>query len=109
MRKSGGVRVFRGLRSAPARAGRIFQQKNTCTLKILAPSLASSNLPLIHPEMMREFVPNSFCHYIADVLVILGSSIFDRYLIERDSIRHRHAYTIVLAALGKWNSLVQSE
>src|SRR3989344_121466 len=107
LRRKGGV-TRRGLPSYPNHIKHLELVKSFVSSDIPLP-FPFAYLILVHAEMMRKLVPDSLGDDIADVHLVFFSSLFDRNLIERYSIRHRDADAVILSALGKRNAVIVAQ
>src|SRR3989344_1284446 len=63
--------------------------------------LSAAHLVLIHPKVVRYFVPNGLADDLGDRHVILGGGVLNRQLIQSNSVGHCGAHAVPIAARGR--------
>ena len=69
-------------------------------------ALGRANLPLVHPEVMRDLVPDGIGHEFLEMLRVPRQPLV-RTLKDGDAVGHRK--TLEDASLREWPALIQSE
>src|SRR6185503_10074021 len=63
----------------------------------------------VHPEMVRELVPNSLADHPAYGDIELGGLVLYRQLVERDRVGERRAHAVKIAARSVRHAFVESK